>query len=88
MPIYEFRCGSCEERFEALVDVGTENSECPACGAAGAERVLSAQAPPFGLVHTPGSAKRQEARNAELRKNTKADFKRRREAARGEKEGK
>jgi putative FmdB family regulatory protein len=82
VPIYEFRCGSCGERFEALVAVGTTSEECRLCGAPGAERVLSAQAAPFGLVHTPGSAKRQEARNAELRTNTKADFKARRKAAR------
>jgi putative FmdB family regulatory protein len=85
VPIYEFRCGSCGERFEALVDVGTATEECRLCGATGAERVMSAQAPPFGLVHTPGSAKRQEARNAQLRSKTKADFKQRRQAARAAK---
>jgi putative FmdB family regulatory protein len=80
--MYEFRCGSCGERFEALVAVGTTTEECRLCGAAGAERVLSAQAAPFGLVHTPGSARQQEARNAQLRTKTKADFKARRKAAR------
>ena len=88
VPIYEFRCGSCGERFEALVDVGTESEECRLCGAASAERVLSAQAAPFGLVHSPGSAKRQEARNAQLRSTTKADFKQRRQAARAAKDKK
>jgi putative FmdB family regulatory protein len=82
VPIYEFRCGSCGERFEALVDVGTATEACRLCGAEGAERVLSAQAAPFGLVHTPGSARKQEARNAELRSKTKADFKARRQRAR------
>ncbi len=82
MPIYEFRCGSCGERFEALVDVGTPTERCRLCGAEGAERVLSAQAAPFGLVQTPGSARRQETRNAELRTKTKAEFKQRRQAAR------
>jgi putative FmdB family regulatory protein len=82
VPIYEFRCGSCGERFESLVGVGTETEECRLCGAPGAERVLSAQAAPFGLVKTPGAARQQEARNAELRTKTKADFKKRRQAAR------
>jgi len=82
VPIYEFRCGACGERFEALVSVGTTTEDCRACGAPGAERVLSAQAPPFGLVKTPGGARRQEAKNAELRTKTKADFKKRRQAAR------
>jgi putative FmdB family regulatory protein len=82
VPIYEFRCDSCGERFEALVDVGTITEECRHCGAPNAERVLSAQAAPFGLVHTPGGAKRQEARNTQLRTKAKADFKAKRKAAR------
>jgi putative FmdB family regulatory protein len=82
VPIYEFRCGKCGERFETLVDIGTESAICRECGAEGAERVLSAQAAPFGVVKTPGGARRQEQRNAELRKRTKADFKARRKRAR------
>jgi putative FmdB family regulatory protein len=82
VPIYEFRCGACGERFEALVSVGTTTEDCRACGAPAAERVFSAQAAPFGLVKTPGDARRQEAKNAELRTKTKAEFKRRRQAAR------
>jgi putative FmdB family regulatory protein len=82
VPIYEFRCGSCGERFEALVAVGTATEDCRVCGAPGAERVLSAQAPPFSLVKTPGGARRQEAQNAKLREKTKSDFKKRRQAAR------
>ena len=82
MPIYEFRCGTCDQRFEALVDVGTESAVCRECGAEGAVRVLSAQAAPFGLVKTPGSARQQEQRNAKLRKSTKDEFKLRRQRAR------
>ena len=88
MPIYEFRCGSCGERFEALVDVGAATEECRHCGAPGAERVFSAQAAPFGLVKTPGETRKQEARNAQLRAKTKADFKQRRQAARDAKRAK
>jgi putative FmdB family regulatory protein len=87
VPIYEFRCGTCDQRFEALVDVGTESAVCRECGAEGAVRVLSAQAAPFGLVKPPGAARQQERRNAELRKSTKADFKARRERARKGKPG-
>jgi putative FmdB family regulatory protein len=82
VPIYEFRCESCGERFEALVDVGTKSAECRVCGTPGAVRVLSAQAAPFGLVKTPGAARRQEASNAKLHARTKADFKARRKRAR------
>jgi putative FmdB family regulatory protein len=82
MPIYEFRCGSCGERFEALVDAGTESAACRACGADDARRVLSATAAPFGLVSTPGEARKQERRNAKLRERAKADFKAKRARAR------
>ena len=82
MPIYEFRCPECGERFEALVDVGTESVVCRQCAAERAERVLSAPAAPFGLVKPPGEARRQEGRNADLRKRTKADFKAKRKRAR------
>lgn len=80
--MYEFRCGTCGQRFEALVDVGTESAVCRGCGAEGAQRVMSAQAAPFGLVKTPGGARAQEQRNAKLRESTKADFKARRKRAR------
>lgn len=82
MPIYEFRCGTCDQRFEALVDVGTESAVCRECGAESAQRVMSAQAPPFGLVKTPGEARAQEQRNAKLQASTKAEFKARRKRAR------
>jgi putative FmdB family regulatory protein len=82
VPIYEFRCLECGERFETLVDAGTESAVCRECGAEGADRVLSAQAAPFGLAKTPGEARRQESRNAELRKRTKAEFKAKRKRAR------
>lgn len=81
--MYEFRCGSCGERFEALVDVGTERAVCRLCGAEGAERVLSAQAAPFGIVKPRGEMRKQERRNESLRARTKADFKARRRRARG-----
>ena len=41
MPIYEYRCRSCHERFETLAALGADRAECPSCGAGGAERLLS-----------------------------------------------
>jgi putative FmdB family regulatory protein len=80
--MYEFRCDDCGERFEALVDAGTETVECRVCGAAGAERVLSAPAAPMHLVKSPGAARKQERQNASLHARTKADFKAKRQRAR------
>jgi putative FmdB family regulatory protein len=87
VPLYEFRCGGCGERFEALVDAGTRVVECRACGAPGAERVLSAVAPPMQLAKPAGERRKQERRNAELRQRTKASFKEARRARRARKGG-
>lgn len=44
MPLYEFRCRSCGERFEQLVRGEDRNQPvvCPRCQAAETERVFSA----------------------------------------------
>jgi len=74
VPIYEFRCEACGERFEALVDVGTGSVECRLCGAADAMPVLSAQATPPAHVKSSAATRAQERRNAQLRERTKADL--------------
>jgi putative FmdB family regulatory protein len=45
MPIYEFECGDCGERFEELVAVG-EVVACPRCGAERSRRLISEVSPP------------------------------------------
>lgn len=82
MPIYEFRCAACGERFEALVDAGTEAEPCRHCGADGAGRILSAPAPKMSLVKGPGAMGKQEGRNAALHRKAKSDFKEKRAKAR------
>lgn len=43
MPLYEFRCRVCGERFERLIRGATsEEIVCPACQAAEVERLFSA----------------------------------------------
>jgi putative FmdB family regulatory protein len=73
--MYEFRCGACGERFEALVDAGTESHDCRLCGEPGAPRVMSEPAPPFRLVKTGTQYRRQDAKNRVLHEKTKSDFK-------------
>jgi putative FmdB family regulatory protein len=41
MPIYEFRCPSCEEHFEELVRGSDQPVACPSCGGTAVERLLS-----------------------------------------------
>ena len=80
MPVYEFRCASCGERFEGLVPVGTASATCPQCGAEAIERVLSAQAAQHRLVRSPGDARKQERKNAQTHARAKADLSVRRRA--------
>jgi putative FmdB family regulatory protein len=41
VPIYEFECAECGNRFEEMTSVGTEDAGCPECGSAGAKRRFS-----------------------------------------------
>jgi putative FmdB family regulatory protein len=39
MPMYDYTCGRCERRFEAIVSASTMNDvRCPGCGAAEVHR--------------------------------------------------
>jgi putative FmdB family regulatory protein len=87
MPIYEFRCEACGERFEALVDGGTETVECRLCCSGPTKRLLSAPAAPMHLVKSPGDARKQERLNTKLREGAKADFKAERRRARAARKG-
>jgi putative FmdB family regulatory protein len=46
MPIYEFQCAGCGERFEELVAAGVEAIACPRCDSERTERVISSVSPP------------------------------------------
>lgn len=44
MPIYEFKCNTCERVFDELVPMNTEGDllKCPNCSSVGARRLISA----------------------------------------------
>jgi putative FmdB family regulatory protein len=84
MPIYEFRCHSCGERFEALAEAGARSAPCRACGGAETVRVLSPQATPLRHVRSGAANRAQERKNAELRSRARAEFTARR---RGDRRG-
>ena len=50
MPIYEYECRECAERFEELAAVAGDPI-CPGCGAIGARRLYSAPSPPGRVPH-------------------------------------
>lgn len=66
MPIYEFECEACGERFEVLSAAGTETATCPACATEGATRRFSS----FGLTHQPTG---NQQRRMEDRRGTNRD---------------
>jgi putative FmdB family regulatory protein len=56
MPIFEYRCPRCGEKFEELEAIADRDKphKCPACGAQGAKRELSV----FAARVTGGSGAR------------------------------
>lgn len=58
MPLYEYRCPSCGEKFEVLQRIGAtgEGLHCPRCGASGAQRVHSTFASAVGQAPAPCGA--------------------------------
>lgn len=71
MPIYEFECEECGDRFEELVPAKTESLACPICGSPQTHRLLSVLSPPG-----------RQPRGARVR--SAESVRREREAARGE----
>jgi putative FmdB family regulatory protein len=81
MPIYEFECEKCRNRFEELLSAGAEDPACPECGSR-ARRLLSPVSPssrqPRGAAIRSGEAQRREGETA--RQERLAETKRKRAA--------
>jgi len=64
MPVYEFECEGCGERFEELTGVEARGLACPACGSERTRRLLSPVSPagrqPRGAKVRSGESQRQE----------------------------
>lgn len=57
MPIYEFHCRTCNNRFETLVRNSSEAVACLQCGSDDLQKLISAHAVGSGAPDTPcGSA--------------------------------
>jgi len=72
VPIYEFECGECGERFDELTSAGTETADCPSCGTAGARRRLSSFA--LSRQPTPAQQRRMEDRRGTDRDGARQRF--------------
>lgn len=60
VPLYEFACAACGERFEALA-APSERPHCPACGAVEPRRLYSPISPPPRLGLRGAAARRSNA---------------------------
>jgi putative FmdB family regulatory protein len=73
MPIFEYECVECEQRFEHLERAGSLVATCPSCGAEHVQRLVSlcavssesSRAANLGAAHQRASAKRQEKQRSE-----------------------
>lgn len=81
MPVYDFACPSCGERFEALVGVGM-SAPCPACGAPETRRLLNSFAGPFKLGVRGAAARRSDATRKVREEQRREGFARQREERR------
>jgi putative FmdB family regulatory protein len=86
MPVYEFSCRKCDERFEELVGphVGkkVEEVRCPACGAENVERLTSSSYAPIHRQMSDNQKRRSEAARDTSGGGAKQRFKRQRAAER------
>jgi putative FmdB family regulatory protein len=64
MPIYEFECERCGERFEELVSAGAARTSCPVCGSTRTRRLISLVSPP-GRQPRGAAARSDESRRRE-----------------------
>jgi putative FmdB family regulatory protein len=64
MPLYDFRCRKCGERFEALA-APSQVPACPACGEPEAERLFTPFAGPFTVGLRGAAARRSNAVRSE-----------------------
>jgi putative FmdB family regulatory protein len=68
MPIYEFECGECGDRFEELVAADTVSVACPRCGSDRSQRRFSGVSPagrqPRGAGVRAGESRRRERESA------------------------
>lgn len=73
MPLYDFACEECDERFEAMANPG-EAPACPACGAPRTRRLFTPIAPPLKLGLRGRAARESDGRRAEREAQRKEAF--------------
>ncbi len=72
MPIYDFRCLSCDRVFERIVRADAL-PDCPHCGATQVEKLLSMPAAPGKSAGIIASGRKQAAREGHFSHYSKAE---------------
>jgi len=80
VPVYEFECGACGQRFEELVRSDVRTVACRLCGSQQTRRLLSPVAPsgrqPRGAVIRSDESRRRERESARAERLTETKRKR------------
>ena len=79
MPLYDFACDACGERFEERTEPG-EAPPCPACGEGSARRLFTPIPPPPKLGLRGRAARESDGRRAEREAKRQDSFRSKRES--------
>jgi putative FmdB family regulatory protein len=78
MPLYDFQCDACGERFEELT-AADATPRCPTCGAVDTRRLLSQIAPPHKLGLRGEAARKSDATRKSREQRRQEGFAKQRE---------
>lgn len=75
MPIYEYRCQSCQAEFETLVRAGSHPT-CPSCSSDQLERLLSLPAIKSDTTHDLAmrAARKRDAKQAQINARVQREY--------------
>ena len=73
MPLYDFACSACGQRFEERTEPG-ETAPCPACGGRETRRLFTPIPPPAKLGLRGRAARESDARRADREATRKERF--------------
>jgi putative FmdB family regulatory protein len=76
MPLYSYRCTSCDHAFETLVRA-SDIPACPSCGSERLERLMSLPQREGKTRQVVGAARAQAAREGHFSNYSRAELKRR-----------
>jgi putative FmdB family regulatory protein len=76
VPIYEYACRSCSQRFELLIRGTSAEPACPECKSVDLEKLLSLPSVKSESTHARalGAAKKRDAKQAYEKTNTQREY--------------